>query len=95
MLSWAYAPLIVGGLGRHVDALAWTQAFEHTFPTFAGTRFTPDDPSVLATSVARLRIVGREYSWAAVAKRTAALYAAYEGDERVRITRAGTPTATP
>ena len=33
-------------------------------------------------------------TWAAVAKRTAALYAGYE-DARVRITRAGTPTATP
>jgi glycogen synthase len=77
--------------------------------TFAGARFAPDDPVALATAVAGLlrdptaarraavraqRIVRRDYTWAAVAKRTAALYAGYE-DERVRITRAGAPTATP
>jgi glycogen(starch) synthase len=77
--------------------------------TFAGARFAPDDPDALAAAVTGLlrdpsaargvaaraqRIVRRDYTWAAVAKRTAALYAGYE-DERVRITRAGTPTATP
>ena len=77
--------------------------------TFASARFAPDDPDALAAAVTGLlrdpsaargvaaraqRIVRRDYTWAAVAKRTAALYAGYE-DERVRITRAGTPTATP
>ncbi len=77
--------------------------------TFASARFAPDDPAALASAVAGLlrdlatarraaaraqRIVRRDYTWAAVAKRTAELYAGYD-DERVRITRAGTPTATP
>jgi glycogen(starch) synthase len=77
--------------------------------TFAGARFAPDDPAALAGAVAGLlgdrsaarrgaaraqRIVRRDYTWTAVAKRTAALYAGYE-DERDRITRAGAPTATP
>jgi glycogen synthase len=77
--------------------------------TFAGARFAPDDPAALAGAVAELlrdssaarraaaraqRTVRRDYTWAAVAKRTAALYAGYP-DERVRMTRAGTPTASP
>jgi len=78
--------------------------------TFAGARFAPDDPPGLAAAVVELlrdheaarrmaaraqRRVRRDYAWATVAERTAAIYADAAGYRRERITLAGLPTATP
>lgn len=78
---------------------------------FVAARFAPDDPPALAAAVAGLlhdrvaarraatraqRRVRRDYDWSAVAKRTAELYSCDDQrDWRLRMTRAGTPTATP
>jgi glycogen(starch) synthase len=97
----AGAPLAVADTGGLRDLVE---------PGVTGARFAPDDPAALAASVAELlgdraaarrtaaraqRRVRRDYAWATVAERTAAIYADAAGYRRERITLAGLPTATP
>jgi glycogen(starch) synthase len=106
MVSWEYPPVVVGGLGRHVSALAGGLA-ELVTDGVTGLSFAPGDVAAIAAAVstaladpaaARTRArtardrLADEFDWRRITAQTADVYAAARVRPTVELGRPKIPT---